>query len=232
MPRPARFTLDALLDASAELLAPTCGQYVLISSIGRYADTATQGGDESHPAATMPNPRAEEMGEQFENYGPLKALCEEAAERAFPGRVTIVRPTYIVGPGDPLLLFTYWLVRVARAIGERREVLVPGTPDDPVQVIDVRPKHSVSRSKDIAEGAVWRDPERIQDWIGELSKSDPVVVYCVYGFWVSRDAVTALRTHGVDARVVGGGIAAWHAMGGKSVPKPTANNSIAGGHRP
>src|SRR5262245_18109913 len=39
-----------LVNASAELLAPTCGQYVLISSIGRYADMATRGGDESEPA--------------------------------------------------------------------------------------------------------------------------------------------------------------------------------------
>jgi len=127
-----------LVKASAELLASSCGQYVLISSIARYADTATGGGDETAAAATMPDPRAEEMGEQDENYGPLKALCEEAAERAFSGRVTTVRPGYIVGPGHPMLLFTYWPVRVARAVGARREVLVPGTPDDAVQVIDVR----------------------------------------------------------------------------------------------
>jgi 2'-hydroxyisoflavone reductase len=124
--------------ASAALLAPSCGHYVVISSIARYADTVRRGGDETSPAATMANPRTEDMGEQFENYGPLKALCEDAAERTFPGRVTIVRPTYIVGPGDPMRLFTYWPVRIARAVGERREVLVPGTPDDAVQVIDVR----------------------------------------------------------------------------------------------
>jgi superoxide dismutase, Fe-Mn family len=53
-----------------------------------------------------------------------------------------------------------------------------------VPVIDVRPRHNVSRQQDIVEGVEWRDPERVQEWMGELSKSDPVVVYCAYGFHV------------------------------------------------
>jgi Fe-Mn family superoxide dismutase len=44
----------------------------------------------------------------------------------------------------------------------------------------------------------------------------------VYGFHVSREAVAVLRRRGVDARVLSGGIAAWHAMGGKTAPKPAA----------
>jgi superoxide dismutase, Fe-Mn family len=35
--------------------------------------------------------------------------------------------------------------------------------------------------------------------------------------------VSELRARGVDARVVSGGIAAWHAMGGKTVPRPALN---------
>ena len=61
-------------------------------------------------------------------------LCEEAAEAAFPGRATIVRPGYIVGPGDPTDRFTYWPVRIGRG----GDVLAPGSPDDPLQWIDVR----------------------------------------------------------------------------------------------
>src|SRR5207247_8778827 len=58
-----------------------------------------------------------------------------------------------------------------------------------VQFIDALPRHYVSRTQDIIEGAVWRDPERVQEWAAELSKSDPVVVFCVYGFHVrSRTA--------------------------------------------
>jgi hypothetical protein len=39
-----------------------------------------------------------------------------------------------------------------------------------VQFIDARPRHYVSRTQDIIEGATWRDPERVQEWMGELSK--------------------------------------------------------------
>ncbi|HXJ80945.1 MAG TPA: hypothetical protein VMS64_19985 [Candidatus Methylomirabilis sp.] len=54
----------------------------------------------------------------------------------------------------------------------------------PVQIIDARPSSYISRQQDIMDGAVWRDPERIDQWVGELSKSDPVVGFCAYGFHV------------------------------------------------
>jgi 2'-hydroxyisoflavone reductase len=124
--------------ASADLLARNCGQYIFVSSVSRYAKTSGGSNDETAPAATITDPSNEEMGSQFQNYGPLKALCEEAVERAFPRHATTVRPGYIVGPGDLSPQFTYWVVRTACAVGHRREVLVTGTPDDPVQIIDVR----------------------------------------------------------------------------------------------
>jgi Fe-Mn family superoxide dismutase len=83
-----------------------------------------------------------------------------------------------------------------------------------VQLIDARPRHYVSRTQDIVEGAVWRDPERVHDWFGELSKSDPVVVFCVYGFHVGCRTAIALRDAGFDAKYMKGGHAAWKAMGG------------------
>jgi Fe-Mn family superoxide dismutase len=83
----------------------------------------------------------------------------------------------------------------------------------PVQVIDVRPRHSVSRSRDIAEGVMWRDPERVQEWINELSKSEPVVVYCVYGFHVGCRTAMALREAGYDAKYMTGGHSGWKAIG-------------------
>ena len=51
-----------------------------------------------------------------------------------PGRVLNIRPGLIVGPHDQSDRFTYWVQRVARG----GEVLAPGNPDAPVQVIDVR----------------------------------------------------------------------------------------------
>ena len=78
--------------ASAELLAPNVAHYVYVSSISAYARNDIEGMDEDAECGTMPDPTLESMGPQYEYYGPLKKLCEEAAEAAFPGRATIVRP--------------------------------------------------------------------------------------------------------------------------------------------
>ena len=65
------------------------------------------------------------------------------------------------------------------------------------------------------EGAVWRDPERLDDWIGELSKEKPVVTFCVYGFHIGCQTAIALRKAGFDARYMAGGHYGWKAIGGK-----------------
>lgn len=124
-----------VVKASAEMLAPNCKQYIFISSISANADSSKPGSDETAAVATMDDPSNEEV---MANYGALKALCEAAAEKAMPGRVANVRPGYIVGPLDPTPRFTYWPVRLSQAKGDRAEVLVPGAPTDPVQIIDVR----------------------------------------------------------------------------------------------
>jgi 2'-hydroxyisoflavone reductase len=69
-----------------------------------------------------------------DTYGPLKALCEKAAETAMPGRVTVLRPGLIVGPHDSTDRFTYWPARAARG----GEMLAPGKPADGIQIIDAR----------------------------------------------------------------------------------------------
>jgi 2'-hydroxyisoflavone reductase len=117
---------------SAELLAPNVGHYIFVSTCSVYADNSKPGEDESAAVGTLDDPKTEKI--TGESYGPLKALCEKAAEAAMPGRVANVRPGLIVGPDDPSDRFTYWPVRVARG----GEVLAPGSPDDPVQFIDAR----------------------------------------------------------------------------------------------
>lgn len=116
---------------SATLLADHVGHYTFISSISVYASLAEPDATEDAPVGTMEDETNEEVG-RF--YGPLKALCEQAAEAAMPGRVSNIRPGLIIGPGDNTDRFTYWPVRVARG----GEVLAPGAPDDPIQHIDVR----------------------------------------------------------------------------------------------
>ena len=87
---------------------------------------------------------------------------------------------------------------------------------EPVQIVDARPRHYVSRTQDIMAGATWRDPERVHEWAGELSKSQPVVVFCVYGFHVGCRTAMTLRDAGFDAKYMLGGHAAWRAIGGKT----------------
>jgi 2'-hydroxyisoflavone reductase len=124
-----------MVSASARLLASQGAErYIYISSISAYDVNPPKGGDETTPLATLKDPSVESMGDNSENYGGLKAACERAAEAAFPGRTAIVRPGYIIGPGDPTDRFTYWPARVARG----GEVLAPGAPTDPLQWIDVR----------------------------------------------------------------------------------------------
>jgi Fe-Mn family superoxide dismutase len=62
--------------------------------------------------------------------------------------------------------------------------------------------------------------EDIETWAPELPGDRPVVVYCMYGFQVSGEAVIELRRRGLDARFLAGGITTWHAMGGPTVPLP------------
>lgn len=123
-----------MVKASAELLSKDIGHYVYVSSISCYASNAKEDQDETAALAKMDDPTLETMGDQFQYYGPLKALCEQASEAACPGKTTVVRPGYIVGPGDWSGRFTYWPHRASKG----GEMLAPGAPTDPVQVIDVR----------------------------------------------------------------------------------------------
>jgi 2'-hydroxyisoflavone reductase len=124
--------IPADVTRSATLLAPNVHQYLLISTVSVYAKLDKPGLDETAPLATTTEPAADKVTN--ENYGALKVLCEKAAEKAAPGKVTVIRPGLIVGPGDSTDRFTYWPVRVARG----GEVLAPGSPKDFTQFIDVR----------------------------------------------------------------------------------------------
>jgi Fe-Mn family superoxide dismutase len=86
---------------------------------------------------------------------------------------------------------------------------------EPVQVVDARPRACVSWTQEVMQGATWRDPERVQEWVGELSKSDPVVVFCAYGFHVGCKTAIKLRDLGFDAKFMQGGHSAWKAIGGE-----------------
>lgn len=84
---------------------------------------------------------------------------------------------------------------------------------DTFHLIDVRHQEDFTASEDMIEGAACSDPARLADWCGQLDSSRPVLVYCVKGLDIGRSAALALRTRGIDARYLVGGINAWRAAG-------------------
>jgi 2'-hydroxyisoflavone reductase len=130
---------------SAQLLAPAVSHYIYVSSVAAYAamsgnltaadyhDVDVPNIEYESPLVTMPDETVEEV--TSETYGPLKVLCERAATEAMgEDRITILRPTWVAGPGDNSDRLTYWPVRAERG----GEMLVPGTPADRIQIVDVR----------------------------------------------------------------------------------------------
>ena len=115
---------------STELLKNSTGAYLFTSSTGVYYPYLQRGLDESAPVRYD----ADDPKDGSATFGVAKARCERQTLSVFGNRAIVVRPTYIVGPGDTSDRFPYWPVRLARG----GEVLAPGHRDDPVQFIDVR----------------------------------------------------------------------------------------------
>jgi len=120
------------VEQSAGLLKDQTEQYLFVSSRSAYADTSRVPMNADAPVLTRENSPVPE-GQPLP-YGHAKAYAEKKAHAALPGRVTVVRPGLIIGPGDDTDRFTYWPVRVARG----GEMLAPGDGSDHVQNIDVR----------------------------------------------------------------------------------------------
>lgn len=131
---------DAVIDDSATdpewvrqsvtLLKDTVAQYLFTSSTGVYYPYLTRGLDET----VQPRLTITDTTDGSESYGVRKAQCEQITLTGFGAGGIVVRPTYIVGPGDTTDRFPYWPQRLARG----GEALAPGKRNDPVQIIDVR----------------------------------------------------------------------------------------------
>ena len=118
---------------SAELLKDSVDRYFYVSSRSAYADTRQIPMTAAAPTFTYETAGVARGAERLP-YGLAKALSEREAQRIFVRRTNIMRPGLIIGPRDETDRFTYWPVRIHRG----GEVLSPGDPSDPVQIIDVR----------------------------------------------------------------------------------------------
>lgn len=90
---------------------------------------------------------------------------------------------------------------------------------DATLVFDVRRETDYAASSEIIPGAMWKNPDKIDAWIGAVPRTLDVVVYCVSGGSVSNSVVDRLQAAGVKARFVEGGFEAYKAAGGKVAAK-------------
>ncbi len=123
--------LPRLVNLSAQALKDKATQYTFISTISVYPVLGGANRDEDSELLTIDDETLEEITN--ESYGPLKVLCEQAVQNAFPDNTLIIRPGLIVGENDPTNRFTYWITRT----GKGGEAIAPPA-EQPIQFVDAR----------------------------------------------------------------------------------------------
>jgi rhodanese-related sulfurtransferase len=77
------------------------------------------------------------------------------------------------------------------------------------QLVDVRRQAAFEDTPRMLPAAQRGAPEEIAVWSRGLSRNRPVVVYCVHGHEVSKNAAHMLGAQGFNAQALEGGITAW-----------------------
>jgi Fe-Mn family superoxide dismutase len=106
----------------------------------------------------------------------------------------------------------------ARISAEELKTALQGDEDRRPVLLDLCLPRDLPRRTDMLAGATMHAPAALPRWVEELPRGRPIAVYCICGFQVSGTAVTELRKRGYDAKALVGGITAWHAIGGTTVP--------------
>ena len=113
------------------MLADRAGRYVYISSGSVYAPPPAGRRSTRTPRTVDASPDAT----RSRDYARSKRGAELAVLRAFGERRTLIaRPGLILGPHEDVGRLPWWLERVHRG----GEVLAPGPPERPLQLIDAR----------------------------------------------------------------------------------------------
>ena len=153
----ATMSLEWVRDA-LDALGATARHWTFVSSINVYADTATLGQTTDAPLLEPLDAADADTPDDDPNaYGAIKVASENAVRAATGDRALVVRGGLMCGPGDVMDRFGYWPARFAR--GGR--AVVPDSPDQPLQIIDVR---------DLAEFIVHSGEEHV---VGTFDGSGP-----------------------------------------------------------
>ena len=130
-----------------------------------------------------------------------------------------------IGEGAPAELFLPYgspPQEEARISPEELKAALEGDADRRPILLDLCQPRDLPRRTDMLAGATMHAPAALSRWVEELPRDRPIAVYCICGFQVSGNAVNELRGRGYDARALAGGITAWHAIGGTTVPLDTS----------
>jgi 2'-hydroxyisoflavone reductase len=132
---------DAVIDNSgylprhvrdtAQLLKSRVRRYLFVSTVAAYAGAGAVC-LETSPLRPLSNPENEQVNGQ--SYGELKAEGDRIVREVYGAAATVVRPTYLIGPGDETDRFTYWAARTA----EGGTVVGPRADAKSLQTADVR----------------------------------------------------------------------------------------------
>jgi 2'-hydroxyisoflavone reductase len=116
-----------------EALGDRGGHHVFVSTVSVYREPDGPGATED--AALLDEPAEDTDEVTNETYGPLKVACERAARECWgDDGLTVIRPTYVVGPRDMTARFPWWPLRAARG----GPMIAPGPLEAPMQCIDAR----------------------------------------------------------------------------------------------
>ncbi len=116
---------------SAQLLKGRVGRYLFVSTVAAYQGVGKIC-METSPLRSLSNPENEQLTGQ--SYGEMKAEGDRIVRELYGAAAIIVRPTYVVGPGDETDRFTYWVARTA----EGGVVVGPRADAKDLQTVDVR----------------------------------------------------------------------------------------------
>jgi 2'-hydroxyisoflavone reductase len=122
--------VPAVVRRSAELLEGSGAHYAYVSSMSATTTWPAVPTPDGAPGQECPSDAGPEDGD----YGKLKAGCERAVTEVFGDRCVVLRAGLLLGPHENVGRMPWWLDRMARG----GEVLAPGDPDVPMQLVDAR----------------------------------------------------------------------------------------------
>lgn len=76
-------------------------------------------------------------------------------------------------------------------------------------LLDVRRAADRANDPEGVPGAIWRDPEKLGEWISEVPPGEKAVIFCARGGSISTSVQAALREKGAKVRFVAGGLEGW-----------------------